>query len=221
MGWNLRHYTVTVSPLLWKWNCVCHVYMSTSCQLVCPVATERFLFVLNMTVHVSFLNNSHHSITNNFKQLRIAVKVHMPKCRLIDLTTCDFYVWKYIKQLVHEEKSHIWTEDLWHNTASAAVKPNNNEAKVYILLHIILGLQHPSTTWHCGTVLITVINFLKTTTERHWPLSPGRSVTGTDCCTELPPNRDLAQPTNITYMALKTAQKPAVTFNQYSSYTYN
>jgi len=45
-------------------------------------------------------------------------------------------VWKYIKQLVREEKSHIWTEDLWYNTPSAAVKPNNNEAKVYILLHM-------------------------------------------------------------------------------------
>jgi hypothetical protein len=76
-------------------------------------------------------------------------------------------VWKYIKQLVHEEKSYTWTEDLWHNTASAAVKRNNNEAKVYILLHIILGLEHPSTTRYCGTVLIIVINFLKTTTERH------------------------------------------------------
>jgi len=54
---------------------------------------------------------------------------------LIDLTTWDFYVWKYIKQLVHVKKSHIWTEDLWYNTASAAVKPNNNEAKVYVLLH--------------------------------------------------------------------------------------
>jgi hypothetical protein len=38
-------------------------------------------------------------------------------------------------------------EDLCHNRASAALKCNNNEAKVYILLHIILGLQHPDTTW--------------------------------------------------------------------------
>jgi hypothetical protein len=58
-----------ISPLPWKWNCACHGYMSTSCQAVCPVATEKFLFVPNMTVHVSFPNNSHHSITNNFQQL--------------------------------------------------------------------------------------------------------------------------------------------------------
>jgi hypothetical protein len=65
---------------------------------------------------------------------------------LIDPTTWDLYAWKNIKQLVQEDKSHIWTEDLWHNTASSDAKCNNNEAKVHILLRIILGLQQPSTT---------------------------------------------------------------------------
>jgi hypothetical protein len=101
------------------------------------------------------------------------VKVHIPK-RLVwyTLQPRTSMCGDTKKQLVHEEKSHIWTENLWHNTASAAVKHNNNEAKIYILLPIILGRQHPITTRYCGIVLIVVINYSKTTTEStdlcHW-----------------------------------------------------
>ena len=132
-----------ISPLLWKWNCACHVYMSTSCQAVCPVAIERFLFVLNMTVYVSFLNNSHHSIVNNFQQFSSG---NMWYSLANDQLTVTLSSWmEFNRKPLSEFPTGYVTSSFWWCSFPSQTK-------------------HVATTWHWSTSLwlinLTVLELL-------------------------------------------------------------
>lgn len=85
-----------------------------------PVATERFLFVLNMTVHVSFLNNSHHSITNNLQHISLG---NMRYSLANDQLTVTFSSWEeFNRRSLNEFPTGYITNYFWWCSSPSQIK---------------------------------------------------------------------------------------------------
>jgi len=139
MDWNLRHYTVTVHSKIGHLTTAVKVELHVSCVYVHQLSGSLSschwkvcVCFINMTVHVSFLNNSHHSITNNFKQLSSR---NMWYGVANDQLTVTFSSWREfnIRPPTEFPTGYITNSFGWCSSASQ--------------------IKHVAATWHCSTSL--------------------------------------------------------------------
>jgi hypothetical protein len=131
--WTLSKYVLELSGSLYSWNWKVFVYSKYDCSC-----------------HVTFLDNSHHSFTNNFQQLSLR---NMSYCLANDQLTVIFSPWGDFNRRPLTEFSTGYVTNPFRSCSSKQIKyvdtTWHSSTSLWLINETVLELLHWEITENC------------------------------------------------------------------------